>query len=186
VFNSTRTVSRVQVALENCGFYPRDIIVWRRPSGIPRGLNISKKMEKDNNPDYSLWSGWHSCLRNEWEAISVVQKPLDTNYLRTAENYKVGLFKTENADGFQSNIIENIRRDNLDDFNIHCTVKPLELIEKLVEMIMPPDDDNVLLDPFIGSGTTAVACKKLGVNFCGIEIDPVYHAIATRRLEERR
>lgn len=160
VFNSTRTVAQVQVALENVGFYARDIIVWRRQSGIPKGLNVSKKLEKMGYDYPEKWEGWHSCLRNEWEAICVVQKPLINNYINTLKETGVGLFKAKSESGFQSNIIENISRDGLEEYNIHCTVKPLELIEKLVDLIMPVSDNNILIDPFLGSGTTAVACKK--------------------------
>lgn len=41
-----------------------------------------------------------------------------------------------------------------------------------------------MLDPFMGSGTTGAACKKLGREFVGIEIDPKYFEIAKRRIEE--
>jgi len=41
---------------------------------------------------------------------------------------------------------------------------------------------DLILDPFLGSGTTAVACKELGRRFIGIEIEPKYCAIAERRL----
>lgn len=185
-FNSTRTIAQVQVSLENCGFYARDIIVWRRQSGIPKGLNISKKMQKLEYPNPEIWEGWHSCLRNEWEAICVVQKPLINNYMETITEYGVGLFKAKSDQGFQSNIIEGIKRDNLDEFNIHCTVKPLELMEKLSNLIMPKSDNNILIDPFLGSGTTAVACKKLGLNYLGIEINEDYLEIARQRLEKQR
>lgn len=184
VFNSTRTIAQVQVSLENCGFYARDILVWKRHSGIPKGLNVSSQMKKMGYPDPEVWDGWHSCLRNEWEAICVVQKPLEDNYIKTLSKYGVGLFKAKSNDGFQSNIIEDIKRDKLDDFNIHCTVKPLDLIEKLANLIMPKLDCNILLDPFLGSGTTALACKKLGMNYCGIEIDKEYIEIAKKRLEQ--
>jgi site-specific DNA-methyltransferase (adenine-specific) len=46
VFNSTRTAAHVQVALERAGFYARDILVYRRHSGIPKGLNFSAKLRK--------------------------------------------------------------------------------------------------------------------------------------------
>lgn len=184
VFNSTRTIAQVQVALENCGFYARDIIVWRRHSGIPKGNNISKKMEQLGDPNFEQWKGWHSCLRNEWEAICVVQKPLIDNYYNTLKLHNVGLFHTELGEGFQSNIIENIIRDKKEEFNSHITVKPLELIEKLIVMTTPKMSENVVFDPFMGSGTTAVAAKKLGYNFIGFEIYDKYVDICNKRIEE--
>ncbi len=182
VFNSTRTIAQVQVALEKCGFYARDIIVWRRNSGIPKGNNISKKMEKLGDTDYEKWSGWHSCLRTEWEAISVVQKPLIDNYYKTLKEYNVGLFHAEQGNGFQSNIIENIKRDEKDEFNKHITVKPIDLIQKLILLTTPKVENNIIIDPFMGSGTTAVAAQKLNYNFIGFEISKEYVEISNKRL----
>jgi len=51
---------------------------------------------------------------------------------------------------------------------------------------MPVDSDNILIDPFLGSGTTAVACKKIGIPYLGIEICPEYIDIANRRLTDLR
>ena len=45
-------------------------------------------------------------------------------------------------------------------------------------------DGSTILDPFMGSGTTGVACVQTGRNFIGIEIDPTYFAIAERRIKE--
>ena len=46
------------------------------------------------------------------------------------------------------------------------------------------DPGDTILDPFMGSGTTGVACVQTGRNFIGIEIDPAYYAIAERRIAE--
>lgn len=183
-FNSTRTVAHVQVGLENVGFYARDIIAWRRNAGIPKGLNVSKKLQKMGEQDCDRWDGWHSCLRNEWEAISLVQKPLSNNYIETLTQYKVSVLHAKTNDKFQSNIIEDIKRDAIDDFNDHITVKPQELIKKLIEMSVPKYDENIVIDPFLGSGTTALAATELGINFIGIEIEKDYVEIANRRLQE--
>lgn len=187
-FNSTRTIAHVQVGLENAGFYARDIIVWRRNSGIPKGLNVAKKLEKMGDPNAKDWEGWHSAFRNEWEAISVVQKPLVNNYIETLQKYEVGLFKTksEDTDGFQSNIFEDIKRDKIDEENIHVTVKPLELIKKLIDISVPRKESNIIIDPFMGSGTTAIAAELLGVKWLGIEIVPEYVDIINSRLEKQR
>ena len=45
-------------------------------------------------------------------------------------------------------------------------------------------DAHTILDPFMGSGTTGVACQKLGRAFIGIELDPEYFAIACKRVDE--
>ena len=182
-FNSSRTMAHVQVALEEAGFYARDCIVYRRSSGIPKGLNVSAKLEKIGDVDPKKWEGWHSCLRSEWEAVVIVQKPLENNYIETLQKYGVGLFHAARQDGsFQSNILEGLLRGEAEDFNIHCTVKPLPLMLKLVEMLVPRAADNVVLDPFAGSGTTLVAAKQLGLAYLGMEINAEYAAIARQRL----
>lgn len=64
----------------------------------------------------------------------------------------------------------------------HPTQKPLTLISKIVRAMVPPDGG--CLDPFMGSGTTGVACAKLGRKFIGIELEPKYFDIACKRIED--
>ena len=64
----------------------------------------------------------------------------------------------------------------------HETVKPVVLISRLIQTCSKEND--IILDPFLGSGTTAVACKELGRNYIGIEISPEYCAIAEKRLAQ--
>jgi hypothetical protein len=64
--------------------------------------------------------------------------------------------------------------------NTHPTVKPLSLMRWLVRLVCPPG--GIVLDPFLGSGTTALACRQEGRECVGIERDPAYFAIAERRL----
>lgn len=65
--------------------------------------------------------------------------------------------------------------------NHHPTVKPLKLMSYLITLGSREGD--VVLDPFVGSGTTCVAAKKLKRNYIGIELDPEYVEIANARLE---
>lgn len=65
--------------------------------------------------------------------------------------------------------------------NGHPTVKPLKLMEYLIRLITPPG--GIVLDPFMGSGTTGVACKQLGFEFIGIEMNKEYVEIAERRID---
>ncbi|PIP29422.1 hypothetical protein COX27_01495 [Candidatus Kuenenbacteria bacterium CG23_combo_of_CG06-09_8_20_14_all_36_9] len=66
--------------------------------------------------------------------------------------------------------------------NEHPTVKPLSLILKLIKLFTMPDQ--IVLDPFLGSGTTAVACVELNRKYIGFEIDKKYYNIAERRLQK--
>ena len=66
----------------------------------------------------------------------------------------------------------------------HPNQKPTRTILDLVDRFSP--EGGTVLDPFMGSGTTGVACMKSGRNFIGCEVDPHHFATAERRIEEAR
>lgn len=68
--------------------------------------------------------------------------------------------------------------------NSHGAVFPLELAELVVANFTK--ENATVLDPFMGTGTTGVACKNLKRNFIGIEIDPEYYKIAEMRINENQ
>ena len=69
------------------------------------------------------------------------------------------------------------------EFNNHPTVKPLKLMRYLVKLITP--EDGICLDPFMGSGTTGLACKEEGFNFLGIEKEEGSYNISKERIEDK-
>ena len=118
--------------------------------------------------------------RKFWENL----EEWKNNYIQTLFENNIGLFNAQTIDGFKSNIIENIKRDNNETFNSHITVKPTQLIKQLIELSVPKGKGNIVIDPFLGSGTTAVVAKNLGVDFIGIEINKEYVDIANKRIEK--
>jgi len=80
------------------------------------------------------------------------------------------------------NDINLISAPNGNNGNEHPTKKPIKLIRDIVRR--SSNEGDTILDPFMGSGTTGVACVQTGRNFIGIEIDPGYFAIAERRIKE--
>ena len=95
-------------------------------------------------------------------------------------------------DGFRQTTINDGRKKSIDNpyqrgktprLNGHPTVKPLKLMEYLVKLTKMPNDNQIYLDPFLGSGTTAMACKKLNRNWVGIELDTEYVKIAKARIK---
>lgn len=71
---------------------------------------------------------------------------------------------------------------NKDEFNIkHPTVKSIDLFERLIELLSKEND--TILDPFIGSGTTAIAAVNTNRNYLGFELDKTYFDIAEERIK---
>lgn len=64
----------------------------------------------------------------------------------------------------------------------HPTQKPVGVMKWTLQQL--PANTNTILDPFMGSGTTGVACVQLGLKFTGIEREPTYFEAACRRIEE--
>lgn len=99
---------------------------------------------------------------NAWEAIVVGKRP--SAYW--GSTYTHNIFKYQAPKGKE---------------RIHPTQKPLRLIRDLIKLTTKKGD--VVLDPFMGSGTTAVACKNLGRHYIGFEIDKKYCKQAIKRVD---
>jgi len=78
-------------------------------------------------------------------------------------------------DWWEINQVKNVSKEKTN----HPCQMPLEVMRRIVG-ILP--SDYIIIDPFMGSGTTALACKELNRNFIGIEMDAKYHAIAQQRV----
>lgn len=79
-------------------------------------------------------------------------------------------------DWWNINQVKNVSKDKTD----HPAQMPLEVMERIIG-ILP--DDVIIIDPFMGSGTTGLACKNLNRDFIGIELDKKYFEIAKKRLK---
>lgn len=76
-----------------------------------------------------------------------------------------------------SNIIKDKKTGN----KLHPTQKPVPLVEYLLSKFS--NEGDLIIDPFMGSGTTGVAACNLNRSFIGIELDPEYFKIAQKRIE---
>lgn len=76
----------------------------------------------------------------------------------------------------------NINCEDLPKGNTHVSVKPLKLMEYLVKLVTP--QGGMVLDPFMGSGTTCIAAKNVGCQYIGIEKEQEYFDIAERRIDD--
>ena len=85
--------------------------------------------------------------------------------------------KSENGDRFPTTIL-----DFKKEFGLHPTQKPVPLLAWLIRTYT--DAGDVVLDSFMGSGSTGVACLQERRRFIGIELDPKYFEVAKKRIEE--
>jgi len=103
----------------------------------------------------------------------------DTEYLFFAKDSGVKIYGSyETKRKFYVSSLNTADKDRYG----HPTIKPLNIIKNLI--INSSKEGDVVLDPFIGSGTTAVASKMLGRHYIGFEIEPAYYEIAVKRLAE--
>ena len=80
-------------------------------------------------------------------------------------------------DWWEINQVKNVSKDK----TCHPCQMPLEVMQRIIG-ILP--EEYTIVDPFMGSGTTGVACKNLNRNFIGIELDETYYQIAQKRIHD--
>lgn len=205
-FSSPRLYHRMACAVDDAGFLIRDCFIWLYTQNQVKAMSLHHfvdKMNADKKTKDELkkrLNGWKTPqIKSCFEPIIMAQKQHDGTFLNNMLKHKVGLFNTNIKIGlnmFPSNVltIENIERaidkyfliskptkNEKGKYNTHKTVKPLELCKHLIQL-SAFSDDAIVLDPFVGSGTTAIAAKKLGKRFIGIDSNPEYVDISLKRL----
>jgi site-specific DNA-methyltransferase (adenine-specific) len=206
-FASPRLYHRVTAAIEDAGFHIRDCFLWLYTQNQPKAMSLYhfiERMELSEDAKAELkqrLAGWKTPqVKSCFEPIAVAQKPYEGTFLENFLRHEVGLFNTEVRIGqnmFPANVlvVEGVEsaldkyflvpKPSVEErgaFNQHPTTKPLALCEYLIRL--GTVEGTVVLDPFMGSGTTAVAARNLKRRFVGIEINPEYVAIAQRRLQD--
>lgn len=126
-------------------------------------LSLWAAMEK---PDW--WLAW-------WKPAAMGRCVVGFNNWEPIAVYKRGKMAKQGCDVIRATIDT---RDKLQ--SEHPCPKPIDWAVKQLEMFSFPDD--IVLDPFMGSGTTGVACKKMNRKFMGIECDHKYCDLAKRRI----
>ncbi|NMB07678.1 MAG: site-specific DNA-methyltransferase [Tissierellia bacterium] len=208
-FSSPRLYHRVASAVDDVGFEIRDSFIWLYTQNQPKAMSLNHVVRRRKNLNeeekekiIKKMDGWKTPqLKSCYEPIVIGQKPVKGGNLDNFLENEVCLVNTNVTTGenmFPANVIsvDNIL-DEIDriflvdkptkkekgEYNTHKTVKPLSLCKHLIRLTVY-SDKGVVLDPFVGSGTTAVAAKMLGKNYIGIELNNEYVDIANRRLSE--
>ncbi len=182
IFGARRTLHRAIVAFEDSGFLLRDVLCWEKSNAHHRAQSLENLIRNRGlDEEAERWEGWKvGNLAPQWEPIAWFFKPYRHTILDNVLEHEVGGINIGAClDNGRSPT--NILRFDFDEERLHETQKPVALIQYLIELTTRKGQ--IVLDPFMGSGTTAVAAKALERHFVGFEIQEEFWEMAVRRLE---
>ena len=206
-FSSPRLYHAIAMSCEIAGFEIRDMINWTYTQSMPKGMSVAHIIEKMNLTDeekVNLIEEYKDYktpqIRSCFEPICVAMKPIGKlTFIQNELQFKTGLLDFSqkvgiNNDRVPANIITTDEYNESYDKNFlvskpsksekgvnntHITVKPIALIEHLIKLFSKKG--SLVVDPFLGSGTTALACKNTDRKFFGTELNSEYYKICLDR-----
>ncbi len=165
VIGSYHNIFRVGVALQDAGFWILNDVVWRKSNPMPnfRGKRFT------NAHETMIWAGKSDASKYtfNYEALKELNEGIQmrSDWVLPICN---GGERLKNEKGEKA----------------HPTQKPESLLHRVLLASTNPDD--VVLDPFFGTGTTGAVAKKLGRHFIGIEREEAYRKVAQKRIDDTR
>lgn len=190
VFSQPRSAHRVAVAFENAGFEIRDQLVWDYGAGQGKAQSVANFIRKNNKMSEAekeriikeLEGLKTPQLTPTFETMWLCQKPKQGTFVENYLEHGVSLVNFRNGCKkvkFEHNKPNKQERAECGD---HPTIKPISLIKDLIETFSC-SEGQVVLDCFLGSGTTAVAALQTNRKFIGIEKEEEYYNIAKKRIK---
>lgn len=208
-FSSPRLYHAIAMSCEIAGFEIRDMINWTYTQSMPKGMSMThiiQKMKIDDEEKERLVEEYKNYktpqIRSCFEPICVAMKPLGRlTFIQNELKFKTGLLDFsqkvgKDCDRVPSNImtteeynetydknflVPKPSKEEKGEDNTHITVKPVALMEHLVKLFSK--QGSLVVDPFLGSGTTALACKNSNRRCLGIELNHEYYEISLARVE---
>ena len=158
---SYHNIFRVGTTIQNLGFWILNDVIWNKNNPMPnfRGTRFTNAHEtliwasKSEGSKYTFNYQSLKCLNDDLQMRSTWNFPICNGKERLKKNGK----------------------------KVHSTQKPESLIHRII--LASSNKNDFILDPFLGSGTTAVVSKKLGRNYFGIEKEKYYFDATKKRLE---
>lgn len=193
IFAGRRYAHQCIAALENSGFTFKDMLAWEKHSAAHRAQHLSSIYKRRNDIfNETLWEGWRVAnIRPLFEPILWFQKPykIGTTIADNVLEHCVGAWNERALNQYNSHEPAAKKFSNIlkvefsaEDHGKHIAQKPVMLMELLISLVTL--ENQIILDPFMGSGTTCVAAKKLHRHYIGIDIDEKCVDTASIRLKQ--
>jgi DNA modification methylase len=190
-FSQPRLFHRVAMAAENAGFEIRDMFAWHYTKRAQfKAFSMTHFIERMDIPKKEknailreLQGRKTPQLRPQFEALMLAEKPREGTFVENWLKHRAGLIDaTKSLNGASPTTVMAVEKPIRKVYNSHLTVKPVRLLMHLIELFTCRGQ--IVLDPFLGSGSTALAAMQTGRSCIGIEINPDYIEIAERRIKE--
>ena len=194
VFSQARLYHAMAMSIDVAGFEIRDMLVWKY-EGQAKAFSQSHFIKKDKHLSAAQKAaliaeleGYKTPqLKPQIEPMVMAQKPKEGTFVQNWQKHKLGLINTkESLDGrFPSNVMGVSKHTRKNESNIkieHLTPKPVCLISHLVRLFT--QEEQIVLDPFMGSGSHGIAALNNHRFFIGYEIEKKYFEIAKKRIEQ--
>lgn len=140
-----------------------------------KAINEKLGVKSNGGGMWSIYTGVNICeqvpTKELWNKLQVILE-FDYPYEKIAQTFNPQMGYTDVWDDI----------DFYEKNRIHPTQKPFKLINRLV--LASSNENNIVLDPFMGSGTTALSCKFLNRNYIGFELNEKYVLDANTRLKD--
>ena len=162
VIGSYHNIFRLGYHIQNLGYWILNDVIWKKNNPMPnfRGTRFTNAHEtliwasKNKNSKYTFNYQSLKCLNDDLQMRSDWNLPICNGSERIKKNGK----------------------------KIHSTQKPEALLHRI--LLASTNKNDLVFDPFLGTGTTAVVAKKMGRNYFGIEKEKKYFKTAKQRLEK--
>jgi site-specific DNA-methyltransferase (adenine-specific) len=176
VFSQGRLLLGVLSALEQAGFEIREQFYWRKPTALPNQQSPNRKNSKITINTNRVILGPGKVV----EPFVVAQKPRAGTFANNWKEWGTGLVDPKEAINtvWECSSASKKEKAGL----THVTIKPLSLMQRIVRVFSKEND--LVVDPFSGSGTTGVACILENRNYVGIEISPAFYEESLVRLND--
>jgi site-specific DNA-methyltransferase (adenine-specific) len=188
-FSQARLYHSMAYAAEIEGFEIRDMLGWcyeGQAKAFSQDHFINKRKDlSESDKQYiikKLNNRKTPQLKPMIEPMVLAQKTKEGTFVDNFLKYNTGLIDVSKSlnEKFPGNLF-TCPKPKKSEFNIHPTVKPLRLIQILIEIFTV--EGAIVVDPFLGSGTTAISALKTNRNLIGSELSEEYFKIINKRID---
>lgn len=171
IFHSHKTMDTFMNSLEDTGFIVDTQLIWNKPSA---GLGMNDYRTKHEPFFYCYLDKDHVFYGDRTNTTVIDFQKDEQDLLEWAKKQKI-------AEQEGKTTIWTVKRSNVNEY-VHPTQKPVQLIEYAIKNSSKSGD--IVLDPFLGSGSTVIACEKMGRICYGMDLDPKYVDTVVKRWED--